>query len=204
MSRAGMSDVLEKRDGDEAKRMRILDAAMQLVLSYGYHRTTMDDVARAAEMSRPALYLFFRNKADIYRAIASRMFERCSTEVGQILDTDASLGVKLMNAVEFMIDSMCPILTSPHGAEIMDLRGQLAGDLVEHWHEGLCRRFRTAIEAETARTGVDLRQRGLCAEVLAELLLDGIEGMKLRTRSIETQRHTARQLVRVIELAIRP
>jgi AcrR family transcriptional regulator len=204
MLHASISDPLDRRDGEEAKRQRILDAAMRLVLSYGYHRTTMDDVARAAEMSRPALYLLFRNKADIYRAIASRMFERCGSEVGRLLDTELSLGARLFSSVEFMIESMCPVLQSPHGAEIMDLRGQLAGDLVEHWHDVLAGRFRAAIEAETAMTGVDLRQRGLCAEVLAELLLDGIEGMKLRTPDIETQRNTARQLVRVIELAIRP
>ena len=42
---------------------------MKVVLAYGYSRTTMDDIARAAEMSRPALYLLFRNKAEIYRAM---------------------------------------------------------------------------------------------------------------------------------------
>ena len=47
------------------KRAQILDQAMDLVMRYGYSRVTMDDIARAAGMSRPALYQFFRNKTDI-------------------------------------------------------------------------------------------------------------------------------------------
>ena len=39
---------------------------MKVFLAYGFARTTMDDIARAADMSRPALYLLFKNKTDIY------------------------------------------------------------------------------------------------------------------------------------------
>ena len=49
---------------------------MKVFLAYGYSRVTMDDIARAAEMSRPALYLLFRNKAEIYRAIGAMLLER--------------------------------------------------------------------------------------------------------------------------------
>ena len=41
----------------DPKRARILDGAMKVFLAYGYSRVTMDDIARAAEVSRPALYL---------------------------------------------------------------------------------------------------------------------------------------------------
>ena len=48
---------------------------MKVFLAYGYSRVTMDDIARAAEVSRPALYLLFRNKADIYRAIGAMLLD---------------------------------------------------------------------------------------------------------------------------------
>jgi AcrR family transcriptional regulator len=198
-----MSEVLETQVQEDPKRTRVLDAAMKVVLAYGYHRTTMDDIARTAEMSRPALYLLFKNKADIYRAIASRMFDQSARHIATLLDGRGTLGERLLAVIEFkMIDMMCLVRESPHGAEIMDLKGELAGDLVEGWHRAMSDMFCKAIAAEVARSGVDLKQRGLCAEILAELLVDGLEGMAMRSDDPETLRVSARQLVRVIELAI--
>lgn len=198
-----MADSLTSGMIDDPKRARVLDGAMKVVLAYGYHRTTMDDIARAAEMSRPALYLLFKNKADIYRAIATRMFEQSTQRMAATLKGSGTFAERLLAVIEFkLIDMMCPIRESPHGAEIMDLKGELAGDLVGVWHQALADMFRNAVNAEVERTGVDLKQRGLCAEILAELLLDGLEGMAMRSDDVEAQRVAARQLVRVIELAI--
>ena len=46
----------------------VLHAAFNTFVSYGFKRTTMADIADAAGMSRPALYLLFKNKTDIFRA----------------------------------------------------------------------------------------------------------------------------------------
>ena len=45
----------------DPKRAHVLGCATKVFLAYGFARTTMDDIARAAEMSRPALYLLFKN-----------------------------------------------------------------------------------------------------------------------------------------------
>lgn len=200
-----LADLSHFTQEDDPKRIRVLDSAMKVVLAHGYQHTTMDDVARAAEMSRPALYLLFRNKADIYRAVASRMFNQTSCRVADVMSGDAPLGERLYRAIdEHMIEMVCEIHKSPHGAELLDLRNQLAKDIVQQWQGTLRNIFGGAIAAEAARLKVDLRERGLCPEILAELLLDGLEGMKMRTPSAEAQRLAARQLVRVIELAMQP
>lgn len=187
------------------KRHRVLDGAMRVFLSYGYQRVTMDDIARAAEMSRPALYLLFKNKADIYRAIGERMFEMSSQAVERVLTGGGTLGEKLIVVVDqIMIEMMCQITDSPHGAELLDLKNSLAADVVEGWHARSAAQFTEAIESEAARLDVDLGTRGLSAEGLAELLMDGLEGMKHRVQGAEAQRVAARQLVRVIELALKP
>lgn len=190
---------------EDVKRHRVLDGAMRVFLSYGYQRVTMDDIARAAEMSRPALYLLFKNKADIYRAIGERMFEMSSQAIDRVLAEGGSLGEKLNIVVDqIMIEMMCQITDSPHGAELLDLKNSLAADVVEGWHARSAGQFTRAIENEAARLGVDLSTRGLSADGLAELLMDGLEGMKHRVQGAEAQRIAARQLVRVIELALKP
>jgi AcrR family transcriptional regulator len=71
-----MISLLEHIEDSTTRRARILVGAMKVFLAYGFQRTTMDDIARAAEISRPALYLLFRNKTDIYRALASGFLEQ--------------------------------------------------------------------------------------------------------------------------------
>ncbi|RUX47845.1 TetR/AcrR family transcriptional regulator, partial [Mesorhizobium sp. M7A.F.Ca.CA.002.09.1.1] len=54
-----------------------------------------------------------------------------------------------------------------------------------------------------ARNGVDLAARGLSAQLLADMLLDGLEGMKARIRDPEGQRQAAAALIRVIDLTLK-
>jgi TetR/AcrR family transcriptional regulator len=56
----------------EMRRNEIVDAAEKLFFSRGYENVTMDDIAKDLEMARATLYLSFKNKEDIYAAIAIR------------------------------------------------------------------------------------------------------------------------------------
>jgi AcrR family transcriptional regulator len=186
----------------DPKRARILDGALKMFLAYGFSRTTMDDIARAAEVSRPALYLLFRNKTDIYRALASILLEGSCAKAKAALATGKPLGERMWLAIDTAIISvMAEISESPHGAEILDMKGSLAGDVVEAWRSTLVGHFAAAIESE-AKTGADLAARGLSPMMLADMLFDGLEGMKMRITGAEEQRKAVRGLVRVIELSI--
>ena len=187
----------------DPKRARILDGAKKVFLAYGYSRVTMDDIARAAEVSRPALYLVFKNKAEIYRALGTMLLD-ASAEAGRAaLAVDGPFTERMMAAIECsLIAMMEKIRNSPHGAEILDMKNSLAGDLAAVWRDALSRSFGAAIAAEASRNEVDLGARGLTAAALADMLLDGLEGMKSRVVAADAQREGARQLVAVIALAL--
>lgn len=57
-------------------RTRILDAAFQAVSTFGLSRFTMDDVARAATMSRQTVYRYFQSKDALILALVLREEER--------------------------------------------------------------------------------------------------------------------------------
>lgn len=59
---------MEQLDEREVKRQRAADAALTVFQRYGFARTTMADIAEAAGISRPALYLLFPNKEEIFAA----------------------------------------------------------------------------------------------------------------------------------------
>lgn len=50
----------------------ILDAALGVFSRFGYRGTTVDQIADAAEMSKPNLLYYFRSKEDIYVALLQR------------------------------------------------------------------------------------------------------------------------------------
>lgn len=188
----------------DQKRARILDGALRLALAYGYARTTMDDIARAAEMSRPALYLLFRNKTEIYREIARTVMRRSIDAAASAIASDGSFTARLGAAVDAAVfSSLCQFAESPHGGELLDMKTSLAGDLVENWCRELSGLFSDAIRAEAAANGVDLKAAGLCPQGMADMLMDGLEGMKARLVDVEAQKKAACGLVRVIALALR-
>ncbi|HEY9119844.1 MAG TPA: helix-turn-helix domain-containing protein [Marinobacter sp.] len=69
-----MSEPLKTRREKEKKARyeAILDAAELVFSEKGYERTSMDDIARTASLSRALLYVYFRDKAAIQRGIMLR------------------------------------------------------------------------------------------------------------------------------------
>jgi AcrR family transcriptional regulator len=68
--------VVEQHDERVMKRQRAADAALTVFQRYGFARTTMADIADAAGISRPALYLLFPNKEEIFAAGVRSLNER--------------------------------------------------------------------------------------------------------------------------------
>ena len=54
----------------DEKKSRILNAGKGLFLRCDYKRVNMNDIAEAAGISRPALYLVFKNKEEIFKSAA--------------------------------------------------------------------------------------------------------------------------------------
>ncbi len=69
-----MSEPLKTRREREkqARYNTILDAAELVFSEKGYERTSMDDIARTASLSRALLYVYFKDKAAIQRGIMLR------------------------------------------------------------------------------------------------------------------------------------
>jgi TetR/AcrR family acrAB operon transcriptional repressor len=68
-----------------ATREALLDAAEEVFMEKGVARTTLEQIARHAGMTRGAVYWHFRNKADLFHAMLERVrmpFEELVEEIG--------------------------------------------------------------------------------------------------------------------------
>jgi AcrR family transcriptional regulator len=71
----------KERERDFQQKMRreqILDAAKRLFYAKGYTAATVEDIAQEAELSPAAIYLYFKNKDDIYVSLNLQLLEYLS------------------------------------------------------------------------------------------------------------------------------
>lgn len=181
-----------------ATRERILGAAFTLFGRYGFKRTSMEDIASQAALSRAALYLQFRNKEDIFRALAGGLHEEALSGAEAALSGDSPIVERLKAAVEAKTLRMIEIIqASPHGGELMDERNRLCGDLAtdseRRFQKALTRAFKRADEARE----VNLNAAGLSANEAADLFGHAVAGLKGPEVPVETYRKRLASLVRV-------
>jgi AcrR family transcriptional regulator len=86
-----------RRREREVRRELAIDAAMAIYEEEGYHAITMEKIAERAELSRAALYLYFKNKeeilvsaivahADYFAQLLQEVFDNRQNAKGQLLD----------------------------------------------------------------------------------------------------------------------
>jgi AcrR family transcriptional regulator len=59
-------------EDDNAKRRQIVDGARQVFLARGFDAASMADIAREAGVSKGTLYVYFKNKEELFAAIVQQ------------------------------------------------------------------------------------------------------------------------------------
>jgi AcrR family transcriptional regulator len=80
-------------------RVRVLDAALRLIRKRGHATVTMAQIAKAARLSRQAVYLHFADRAELMAALARHVHESLGLPAAiQRMMTDAPTGIRLIEA----------------------------------------------------------------------------------------------------------
>jgi AcrR family transcriptional regulator len=74
-------------DDDSAKRRQIIEGARNVFLAQGFDAASMNDIARAAGVSKGTLYVYFNNKEELFEAIVE---EECDAQAEGIFDLDSN------------------------------------------------------------------------------------------------------------------
>jgi len=127
-----------KDNSSHTRQQAILNAAFGAFTTYGHRKTSMDDIARAAGMSRPALYLHYRNKKDIFRSLAQFYYDQAGDAVAAALGQSGTVAEVLGAAFAAQGGEVFEVmLTSPHGLELLDATNATASDIVQTGEAGL-------------------------------------------------------------------
>jgi AcrR family transcriptional regulator len=71
---------------DPVKREQILDGAHRVFMSMGFDASSMNDITREAGVSKGTLYVYFKNKEDLFAAIIQRQKSLIFEKLKEILD----------------------------------------------------------------------------------------------------------------------
>lgn len=72
-------------DDATARADQIADAALRLFARYGYKRSAMDDIAREAGLAKATLYLHFKGKDDVFRAMLDLLGRRVEARCREVV-----------------------------------------------------------------------------------------------------------------------
>ena len=84
----------------EQRREEIMLAAISCFAEKGYHETSMDDIVRAADLSKGTLYWHFKNKRELFQCLVRRWLEEFTERLGETLEQARTANEKLRMVVE--------------------------------------------------------------------------------------------------------
>lgn len=167
--KSAMTDPSESSAASGAEEARnridqIADAAMRMFARYGYKRSSMDDIAREAGLSKATLYLHFKGKDDVFRAMLVLLARRVESRCREVLEMDAPFANRLSALLQAQYGQA--YATCGTGEHLIELKSMMASIAVTELQafESLCvdyakSLFTTANDAEEidlAKSGVDL------------------------------------------------
>ncbi|MCC5034942.1 TetR/AcrR family transcriptional regulator [Streptomyces sp. WAC 00631] len=153
---------------------QILDAAYACFTRHGVRRTTMDDIAREAGLSRPGVYQYVRNKQDAFRRLTTRLLDASLSDARSAATARGDLAERLTGVLEVKLRLIAGVWRdSPaHAAELLGVDSRQSADLLEAYETAMCELLTSAITA--ARP--DLPKAG--ADEVAQLLLAFARGLE--------------------------
>lgn len=87
----------------EERTREITDAARACFLQFGYAKTSMDDIAKKAGISRPLLYRAFKNKEDIFARVYEDTFAGRFPDAQALVESKLSKREKILQVCELLI-----------------------------------------------------------------------------------------------------
>lgn len=119
------------------KETRVLEAAATVFFRYGYRKTTMGDIATAAGISRPALYLLFCNKERIFESVLRRWSSQLLDTIQKETEALADPTEKLRRAFDLWTVQPFELMTgSPDARDLVQCGFEFAGETIERNYAG--------------------------------------------------------------------
>jgi AcrR family transcriptional regulator len=168
---------------DNGRRRQLLEAALDIFLKFGFRKTSMDEVARAARVSRQGLYLHFPKKEALFRAVVQHALGSALARASECLANPAlPIRARLAGAFDEWVGRHVGAL-GPGAADLGEATNALVLPLLREQQE----RFLEQLAKFMRSSGLlaAYKPAGLSARQLAETLHATARGLKYESATRE-------------------
>jgi AcrR family transcriptional regulator len=93
-----------KKRERERRRQQIMVAAKRVFSEKGLNKATMEDIAKEAELSPGTLYLYFKNKDELFSSLSIRILQYLNIRLEHITNVEG--GQKPQNRIQALKEAM--------------------------------------------------------------------------------------------------
>ena len=146
----------------ERKRIRLLDAAGYCFAHHGFAKTTVEEIARAAGISKGLVYSYFDSKESLLEAVLDRALREWSDLIGQEVRRRAgtireALGVIHRASLEYARSHpLLAAILAQDPSVLLAGRVERLNRTLDEWREALSDLLRRGIEEGELRRDLDV------------------------------------------------
>ena len=178
---------------DDEKRSRIVAAAINVFWKHGFRRVNMGELAEAAGISRPGLYLYFRTKEDVFKAAIKQWGDMLLEEIGRGIGRKKTAREKLLFVFEiWVVRRFKHYLSSPEARELTDSGYEFARDALTASYGEFERVIASVLEEGGKGRRLPPPQR------TAHVIVTAVRGFKLVAQSPRELRTMVEDLATII------
>lgn len=169
-------------------------AAVAVFLRYGFARTTMADIAKAAGLTRPTLYMSFPDKDAVFRAVLEAMAKELFTKMRAGLADQSGLEARLRFACDMWgVGGFEMVLANPDAQDMFDLCFEPVQQTYAEFE---------SILVDILREPLDRSDLDVSPEELAHIISFSIKGFKATARDGNDMRRLIEANTAVIAAAL--
>jgi len=125
-------DPIENGVPKDERRIVILEAALDCFLKFGYAKTSLDDIAKQARLSRPLIYLKYKNKEEIFKAVFDYLVGSGYETAQAVMASKGDRKKKLMGVYEALLLALWDrVMGHPMSKEFYDSCSNLFPEIGE-------------------------------------------------------------------------
>jgi|SRR5580692_1712228 AcrR family transcriptional regulator len=167
----------------DSRRRALLDAALAVFARYGYQKTSMDEVARSAQLSRQGLYLYFATKEELFQAAVRNALENSSrAAVAALTSASLPLDQRLVRAFDEWLGRYIGIIGGD-ASDLIEATSRLSATLLTQYEEVFSEAVTKTIRS--SRLLAAYKSSGITARQITDTLLATARGLKHSSQSRE-------------------
>lgn len=186
----------------QPKREAILRAATSLFSRYGFRKTSIDQLAQEAQVAKPTVYAYFKDKDELFAAVCEHVMAEVLAAAQQASQSELPVAERLAAMLSAKFTTVFGLVdSSPHARELLESPNAAARAAIEAADARFIELMTKEVRAAAKAGELELSVLASSAKELVQLLMQAAHGAGYKVTTVDEHRHAVQRLVRAVLLS---